>query len=247
MKILVVNPNTTLSMTEKIGEAARSVAAAGTEITAVSPDKGPVSIEGHYDEAFCVPGVVERVVQGEAEGYDGFVLACFDDPGLFSCRTAVAPPVVGICEAAMLSASMIAGGFSVVSTLSRSIPVIEDLALRYGMDRRLKRVRAADIPVLALEEPGGAAAEKVRAEVLRAVDEDRAEAVILGCAGMADLTAWLTRETGVPVIDGVAAAVKMVEGLVGLGLTTSKVGGYAWPRAKTYTGDFARYAPGERR
>ncbi|MDH3661982.1 MAG: aspartate/glutamate racemase family protein, partial [Alphaproteobacteria bacterium] len=103
------------------------------------------------------------------------------------------------------------------------------------------------IPVLALEEEGSGAAEKVRAAVLRAIEEDRSEAVILGCAGMADLTAWLTRETGVPVLDGVACAVKAVEGLVGLGLTTSKTCGYAWPRAKTYTGDFARFAPTDRR
>jgi allantoin racemase len=247
MKILVINPNTTLSMTEKIGEAARSVAAPGTEITAVSPDKGPVSIEGHYDEAYCVPGVVERAIQGSAEGYDGFVLACFDDPGLHSCRTAVGQPVVGICEAAMHAATMIASSFSVVSTLARSVPVIEDLGHRYGMERRLKRVWAADIPVLALEEEGSGAKEKVRAAVLRAVEEDRSEAVILGCAGMADLTAWLTRETGVPVLDGVACAVKMVEGLVSIGLGSSKVGGYAWPRPKTYTGDFAAYAPTERR
>ena len=247
MKILVVNPNTTISMTEKIGAAARSVAASETEILAVSPDKGPVSIEGHYDEAYCVPGVVERVLQGAAEGHDGFVLACFDDPGLHSCRTAVAEPVVGICEAAMHAATMIAGSFSVVSTLARSVPVIEELGHRYGMERRLKRVWAADIPVLALEEEGSGAAEKVRAAVLRAIEEDRSEAVILGCAGMADLTAWLTKETGVPVLDGVACAVKMVEGLVGLGLGTSKVGGYAWPRPKAYTGDFSRFAPAERR
>ncbi len=243
MKILIVNPNTTLSMTEKIGEAGRSVAAIGTEITAVSPDKGPVSIEGHYDEAYCVPGVVERILAGAAEGYDGFVVACFDDPGLHSCRTAVAEPVVGICEAAMHAATMIAGSFSVVSTLPRSIPVIEELGFRYGMERRLKRVWAADIPVLALEEEGSGAAEKVRTAVMRAIEEDRSEAVILGCAGMADLTAWLTNETGVPVLDGVASAVKMVEGLVGLGIGTSKVGGYAWPRPKEYTGDFARFAP----
>jgi len=239
MKILVINPNTTLSMTAKIGEAARSIAAPGTEIEAVSPDKGPVSIEGHYDEAYCVPGVVERVIAGSAEGYDGFVLACFDDPGLHSCRTAV--------EAAMHAATMISSSFSVVSTLARSIPVIEELGHRYGMERRLKRVWAADIPVLALEEEGSGAAEKVREAVLRAIEEDRSEAVILGCAGMTDLTAWLTKETGVPVLDGVACAVKMVEGLVSLGLGTSKTGGYAWPRAKTYTGDFSKFAPTEQR
>lgn len=241
MRILIVNPNTTASMTAKIGAAGQAAAAPGTEVAAVSPDKGPVSIEGYYDEAFCVPGTIERVRQGAAEGFDGFVLACFDDPGLDACRTAVDRPVVGICEAAMHTVSLIAGSFSVVSTLARSIPLIEGLALRYGMERRLRRVRAADVPVLALEEPGGDAAQRVRAEVLLAAREDRAEAVLLGCAGMADLAAWLTRETGVPVLDGVACAVKQVEALVGLGLTTSKIGAYAAPRPKPYTGAFSVY------
>ncbi len=101
---------------------------------------------------------------------------------------------------------MVATGFSVVTTPPRSVPIIEQLALRYGMERRCRSVRAAGIPVLALEQAGGNARRQVREEVLRAVAEDRAEAVVLGCAGMADLTAWMTAETGVPVIDGVVEA-----------------------------------------
>ena len=127
---------------------------------------------------------------------------------------------------------MVATGFSVVTTLPRSVPVIEELAFRYGMGRRCRRVRAADIPVLALEEEGSDAPEKIRAEVERAVAEDRCEAVILGCAGMTDLPVWLAQETGVPVIDGVVAGVKMMEALIGAGITTSKVGAYATPRKK---------------
>ena len=126
---------------------------------------------------------------------------------------------------------MIATSFSVVTTLPRAVPIIEELALRYGMERRCRRVRAADIPVLALEEPGDAR-QRILSEVREAVVQDRCEAVILGCAGMADLTEWLTRETGVPVIDGVVAGVRMVEALVGAGLRTSKIGAYAAPRAK---------------
>jgi allantoin racemase len=86
MRILVVNPNTTASMTAKIGQAACAVAASGTEIIAVAPDHGPVSVEGHYDGAFCLPGLLQCVRRGEAEGFDGFVVACFDDPGIGACR-----------------------------------------------------------------------------------------------------------------------------------------------------------------
>ena len=96
---------------------------------------------------------------------------------------------------------------------------IEDTrpSLRHG--RALRTVRAADIPVLALEDPASGARDQLRGEIARALDEDRAEAIVLGCAGMADLAADLSAEFGVPVIDGVSAAVKLAEALVALGLS----------------------------
>jgi allantoin racemase len=235
MRILVINPNSTASMTDKAREAAEKVAAPGTDIVAVNPVDSPASIEGHADEAACVPPLLKLVREGVAEGADAVVVACFDDPGLYACREVTDRPVVGICEAAMLSASMVANGFSVVTTLGRAVPIVEELALRYGMERKCRRVRAAEVPVLALEEPGSPAQARVRAEVRAAVEQDRAEAVILGCAGMADLAETLSEEFGVPVIDGVAAGVKLAEALVGLGVRTSKRGAFAWPRDKADT------------
>ncbi len=243
MRINLVNPNTTRSMTEKIAAAARSVAAPGTEIRAVSPAMGPVSIEGPYDEAFCVPGLLEEIAKAEAEGFDGHVIACFDDPGLDAARQIARAPVVGIAEAAMHVAGLVAGSFTIVTTLARSIPTLEQLVRRYGFAQRCRRVRAAEFPVLALEEPGSDAQERLRAEIGRALAEDRCEAILLGCAGMADLARELSGEFGSPVIDGVAAATKLVEALVGLGLATSKIGGWAPPLPKPYTGAFARFAP----
>jgi allantoin racemase len=229
MKILVMNPNSTESMTAKIVESARRVASAGTEIIAATGQDAPASIQGHFDEAMSVPGLLARLQQAEAEGVDGVVVACFDDPGIGACREVFSGPVIGICEAAVKAASMLSTSFSVVTTLPRSVPVIEHLIHGYGLSHRCRRVRSAEIPVLALEEEGSGAREKVRDEILRAVREDRAEAVVLGCAGMADLTDWLTQETGVPVIDGVTVATRLVEALVGCGLKTSKVGAYAAP------------------
>ncbi|MEP3120535.1 MAG: aspartate/glutamate racemase family protein, partial [Nisaea sp.] len=127
--------------------------------------------------------------------------------------------------------------------LPRAVPIIETLAFKYGYERHCRRVRSAAIPVLALEEEGGGAADKVRAEVIAAIEQDYAEAVLLGCAGMTDLADALTEETGVPVIDGVAAAVKFAEALAGLGLKTCKRGAYAAPRPKRYTGSLAHAAP----
>lgn len=241
MRLTVVNPNTTVSMTEKIGRAARAVAAAGTEIVACNPAMGPVSIEGYYDEAFCVPGMLEEIRNHPADAY---VIACFDDTGLDAARTIAPGPVIGICEAAMHMATLIAGSFSVVTTLGRAVPVVEHLARRYGFAHQMRRARAAEVPVLDLEDPGSNAHERLCAEIERALAEDRPEAIILGCAGMADLAGELARRFGLPVVDGVSAAVKLAEGLAALGLTTSRRGGYAAPDAKRYTGEFTRFAPG---
>ena len=216
MKLLLVNPNTTASMTEKAGEAARLVAASGTEIIAVNPEYGPVSIEGYYDEVFSIPGLLEEVRKGEDSGCQGTVIACFDDTGLDAARCLASGPVVGICEASMHIASLLANGFSIVTTLKRSIPALEKLAVKYGMSQQCHRVRAAEVPVLELENPDSEATKLIRVEIQKALDEDRSEAIVLGCAGMVELAAELSKEFGVPVIDGVSAAVKLVESLVTL-------------------------------
>jgi len=243
MKIKIINPNTTQSMTEKIGMAARAVAAPGTAIIAVSPAMGPVSIEGHYDEAMSAVGVLDEVRRGEADGCDGYVIACFGDPGLLAAREVALGPVLGIAEAAMHMASMVAGGFSIVTTLARTRGIARHLVESYGMVRRCRGIRATDLAVLELEQPGSAAYAVIRDECRRALDEDGAEAIVLGCAGMADLSAGLTRELHVPVIEGVAAAVKLVEALVALGLRTSKIGELAPPLPKEYRGMLSRFAP----
>lgn len=243
MHIRVINPNTTQSMTDKIGEAARSVAFPGTEIEALSPTMGPVSIEGPYDEAYCLPGLLDEIRKGEDQGVNGYVIACFDDPGLDAARSIAKGPVVGIAEAAMHTASMLADSFTIVTTLHRAIPVMEHIALRYGFERHCRKVRACDVPVLALEEPGSDARLKLEVEIERALKEENPEALLLGCAGMADLARALSKRFGRPVIDGVAAATGIVQALVQLGHGTSKTGLYAEPLAKPYTGDLARFSP----
>jgi allantoin racemase len=144
-------------------------------------------------------------------------------------------PIIGICEAALAVTSFIAQRFTVVTTTERSRVPIENLVQRYGMAGRA-RVRAADIPVLALEDPMSGALSKLRSEIGRAIAEDRAEAIVLGCAGMADLAFAIRSEFGVPVVDGVSAAIKQAEALIALGLATSKRGAYASPSPKPYRG-----------
>ncbi|WP_282128082.1 aspartate/glutamate racemase family protein [Roseobacter litoralis] len=225
MKILIINPNTTASMTKKIGVAARAVARPDTEIVATNSQSGPASIQGFLDVATCVPGLLEEIARHP--DVDAIVIACFDDTGLDAVRTQVSVPVLGIGEAAYHAASMIANKFSVITTLSRSVPGLENNLMKYGLAQKCARVRATDIPVLKLEEGDPATLYKIRSEIRLAIEQDGAEAIVLGCAGMADLMSDLSAEFGLPVIDGVAAGITFVEALVNNGLSTSKIGAYA--------------------
>ncbi|MFD4441917.1 aspartate/glutamate racemase family protein [Nocardia sp. NPDC058519] len=235
MRIRVVNPNTTRAMTDTIEQCALAVAGRGTLLDAVTSEIGPASIESHYDEAMSVPGLLAAIRQGEADGVDGYVIACFGDPGLDAARELAAGPVIGIAEAAMHTASHLGRGFSVVTTLGRTIGRAADLAERYGMQRFCRGIHACEIPVLELETDPDA--RKIVTEACRAaVAQDESDAVVLGCAGMADLCAHIRAEIGVPVIDGVAAATLTVQSLLTMGLRKSGRGEFATPPPKTYTG-----------
>ncbi|SOY93409.1 Putative hydantoin racemase [Cupriavidus taiwanensis] len=242
MKLKIINPNTTQSMTDKIGQCAAAVAAPGTRISAVSPRMGPASIESHYDEALSVPGILDEILAGEQEGVDGYVIACFGDPGLYAAREVARGPVIGIAEAAMHMASVVGSSFSVVTTLARTCNIAWHLAERYGMKRFCNNVRACDLPVLELERPGSDARRIIAEACRRALVEDRSECIVLGCAGMTDLCDEIADAIGAPVIDGVTCAVKLAEAMVSVRLGTSKRGDWARPLPKAYAGMLAPYA-----
>lgn len=243
MRIKLINPNTTQRMTDAMGRCARDVAAPGTEVIAVNPTMGPPSIEGYYDEALATPGLLAEVLAGERDGCDGYVIACFGDPGLYAARELARGPVIGIAEAAMHAASVLAPGFSVVTTLARTCGMAWHLAERYGMKRFCRNVRATDVAVLDLDKPGSAARRIILDECRRALVEDGSDAIVLGCAGMAELCAELEDALGAPVIEGVTAAVKWTEALVALRLSTAKRGDYARPLAKRYDGTLESFSP----
>ena len=230
-EIIVINPNTTASMTDRIRAVAADTAGTRLNLTVLNPDHGPASIEGFYDEAMSMAGLLE-VISAYPKA-DGFVIACFDDTGLDAARCLTSAPVVGIGEAAYHMASMIANKFGVVTTLSRSVPALEHNLMRYGLAARCSGVRASDIPVLELEAGNSDALSRINAEVRQAIDVDKAEAIVLGCAGMSDLQAHLAQKHQVPVLEGISCAIRLVESMIALGLENSKIGGYAWPRTKS--------------
>lgn len=232
--IQVINPNTSRAMTDGIARTARETAGPGTVIRAVTPEMGPASIESHYEHALSVPGVLAAVAAGERDGADGHVIACFGDPGLDAAREIARGPVAGIAEAAMHVAGFLGRSFSVVTTLSRTAGHTRDLARAYGFGEACAGVHACGLPVLGLDAPG--ARETVLKMCAAVRDSDGCDVIVLGCAGMGGLARGLTADLGIPVVDGVTAAVKMIESLAALGLRTAKRDEYAPPPPKPFTG-----------
>ncbi|MEC7763145.1 MAG: aspartate/glutamate racemase family protein [Pseudomonadota bacterium] len=210
MKLLYINPNSTVAMTDSIVEVARR-ANPGAEVLGWTNHDGPPAIEGPADGAAAVPGVLSLLPAAREEGVDAIVIACFDDTGLAEARAAAHCPVLGIGQSAYSTAGLLGHKFSVVTTLAVSVPVIEGNIRSLGADRSCASVRASGIPVLVVEEGNEETRAHIAQEVLAARDRDGATAAILGCAGMANLRDDLFSRTGLPLIDGVAASALLAE------------------------------------
>lgn len=235
MRLLVLNVNTTESMTETIAATARSVASDGTEIVGLTPRFGAESVEGNAESYLAAVAVMERVASYDWP-YDAVIQAGYGEHGREGLQELLDVPVVDITEAAASTAMFLGNRYSVVTTLDRTVPLIEDRLKLAGLDDRCASVRASGLSVLALEEDPGRTAQAVTRQAEQAVREDRAEVICLGCGGMAGLDGEIAARTGAPVVDGVAAAVTVAESLVRLGLRTSKVRTYAAPRPKAIRG-----------
>lgn len=235
MRILIVNVNTTASMTEGIGAQARRVASNDTEIVALTPRFGAESVEGNFESYLCAVGIMDAVLRYD-QPYDAVIQAGYGEHGREGLQELLDVPVVDITEAAASTAMFLGHKYSVVTTLDRAVPLIEDRLKLAGLDDRCASVRASGLAVLELETEPERAVATIVEQAAAAVNEDKAEVICLGCGGMAELEAKVRERTGVPVVDGVAAAVTIAESLVRLGLTTSKVRTYATPRTKRIMG-----------
>lgn len=235
MKILVVNVNTTSSMTDAIAASARAVAGPDTEIIGLTPTVGADSVEGNFESYLAAVAVMDAVTKYDGE-FDAVVQAGFGEHGREGLQELLKVPVVDITEAAGHVASLVGHKYSVVTTLDRTVPLIEDRLKLAGLDARCASVRSSGLSVLQLEEDPELAVKAIVAEAELAVRDDKAEVICLGCGGMAGLDEAVRAATGVPVVDGVTAAVKLAESLVALGLSTSKVRTYGSPRPKRVVG-----------
>ena len=235
MRILVVNVNTTESITETIAQQARAIASPGTEIVGLTPYFGAESVEGNFESYLAAIAVMDRVMAYD-QPFDAVIQAGYGEHGREGLQELLNVPVVDITEAAASTAMFLGHAYSVVTTLDRTVPLIEDRLKLAGLYQRCASVRASGMAVLELEEDPPAAMEAIVRQAELAIRDDKAEVICLGCGGMAGLDEQIRQRTGVPVVDGVTAAVMIAESLVRLGLSTSKVRTYATPRPKKVMG-----------
>ena len=234
VRILVVNVNTTAAMTEAIAASAKSAAAPETEILPLTPDIGADSVEGNFESYLAAVAVMDAVTRFP-DPFDAVIQAGFGEHGREGLQELLDVPVVDITEAAATwrpAGAQVLGGHHAGSRGAAHRRPAEARgprrAVRLGALQRTLGVGA--------RARTSTAVEAIAAEAERAVREDKAEVVCLGCGGMAGLDEAVRARTGVPVVDGVTAAVKLAEGLVALGLSTSKVRTYASPRPKRIVG-----------
>lgn len=216
MKILVINPNSDLEMTAAIQRTAEDFAHDNFEVVCLATPGAPHFIETYEDEIKAAPGMIDLVRKNE-DRYDAFVIACHDDPHLDVLKEIAIKPVVGIGEASMKMATLLGHRFSVVQTTEHSIPIKESLVWKYHLQDLLASVRSPREEAQGLTD-----AEKIFQAARAAVEEDRAEVIVLGCAGMTGFDKQIQKKLGVPVLDGVVCGLIIASGLVKYGVTTSK-------------------------
>lgn len=237
MRIKVINPNTDEQMTESIRATAESCCDKDTEIITVHSQIGPQSIENYFDEFLAIPGVLNEIIKGDKEeNIDAYVIACFDDPGVPAAREATDKPVIGIAEAAMATMRFIAPSFSIISVLDRSKHMNVKLARELGYSEVLRSVRSTGMSVLDFGKDYVQGLAALERESRKAIEEDGAEGILLGCAGFVDFAKEMQGRLGVPVLEGVTPAVKIAEMLVKLNYKTCKLLSYSYPEEKSIIG-----------
>jgi allantoin racemase len=232
MRILVANANTTQAITDACVAAARRVAAAGTEIIGATPAFGPQVISTLAENAIAAHALLEALA-AHAGQVDAAVLAVSHDTALEAARQLMPCPVIGMTEAACLTACMLGGRFALLSLGAVTAPY-EMLVERHGLAARCAEVRGiAATPQEALADPA-----RVQAMLLEAIEAlaRRADAVVLGGAALAGFDQALQPRAPVPLLDGIPCAVKLAEALAGLRLPKQSVGPYAPPKGRATSG-----------
>lgn len=223
--ILIINPVATDKWNATDAEYLRKCASVDTFIKVISIEKGPISIESFYDEAFAVPGILELVEENK-NNFNGIVINCFADPGVYAAREICCVPIVGPGEVAMLLASMLGHKFSIITVKKSVVPMFEIKAKKMGVEEKLVSIEYVNIPVLDLEKEAGRTIDELMKSINRATNEKGAEIIVLGCTGMSFLYSDLAKMINIPIVEPAAASLKTLETLIDLKLSCSKAGSF---------------------
>ncbi len=232
MKILLANANTTEAITAACVAAGRAAASPGTEILGATPAFGPRVISTRVENAIAAHALLDTLA-GHAGQVDAVVLAVSHDTALEAARQLMPCPVVGMTEAACLTACTLGGRFAVL-TLGTAVAPYEELVARHGLAARCAAVQGVPAtPQDALRDP-----EAVQAQLLEAIEalSARADAVVLAGAALAGMDRLLQPRAALPLLDGIACAVRMAEMLIALRLPKPRAGSYAAASGRESTG-----------
>ncbi len=190
-------------------------------------DIGPATIESEVDEALAIPDTIKQAIKAERAGADAIIIDCMGDPGLNACREAVSIPVIGPCQTATHIASMLGGKFSFITVLDRLRPMIRHIISGYGLEKNYVSFEAVDVPVLDIEECMEELMTGLIDKSIKAVTEDHAGAIILGCTGFLGCAEIITKGLldkgiNVPVIDPIPLAIHIADSFVKTDLSHSK-------------------------
>jgi len=198
-----------------------------TELQVVNIEKGPESLECTYDEVLAEMFTLLEAEKAQDEGFDGVIIYCGSDPGLRAAREKLVIPAVGLGESSYHLASLLGTSFSIITVgppdlVATQCRRVRDHLKVYALEHKCASVRSVAIPVIDLEKEKAKQEERLFAEVRRAIEEDGADTIVLGCGGMLGVAERVSEELGVPVIVPGTAALKVCELLIRIGLTQSK-------------------------
>lgn len=235
MRLLVINPNISESVTALIEAEARRTAAPDTEITMRTAPFGVAYIETRF-EALIGAYATAQVAAEHVEGHDAVIVAAFGDPGLRGLREVLPVPVLGLTESALASACLLGHRFSIVAISQRISTWYREVVEANGLIGRLASIRALDQPLSGIGSVQTDHAQALRALCERSVAEDGAEVIILAGAPLAGLARAVWGELPVPVVDGVSSAVRHAETMVALAPGKAREGSFAPPPSKANHG-----------
>jgi len=235
MRLLLINPNVSESVSDLIRAEAQRSASAGAEVEVLTAPFGVAYIETRF-EALIGAYAAAQLAAEHHERFDAVIVAAFGDPGLAGLREALPCPVTGLTEAALASACLLGNRFSIVAISQRIRAWYRETVEHYGLAGRLASIRGLDEPLADIGSVQGEKGERLMKLAERCVDEDGADVIVLAGAPLAGLARALRGRLPVPAVDGVSSAVRHAESLVRLQPGKARRGSFAVPPTKTNRG-----------